>query len=171
MARSHDAHNDLEVFQLCHTCATLEVTKIFDSLLHLAAFPNVPLEAPQLRFAFICLILIRVDSATCQVVCCRCATLLCTSLHVYIRLHPVYKSFLIPHIMYPDVFSQFWSENCDCTEQLGGHGSCEVLLRRSSRWSHSEVVWMLASVSEIQKFARGEVIVKEGDSAPQELLP
>jgi len=33
-----------------------------------------------------------------------------------------------------------------------------------------EVVWMLASVSEIQKFARGEVIVKEGDSAPQELL-
>lgn len=33
-----------------------------------------------------------------------------------------------------------------------------------------EVVWTLASVSEVRKFSRGEVIVKEGDCASQEFL-
>lgn len=34
----------------------------------------------------------------------------------------------------------------------------------------AEVVWTLASVSEVRKFAKGEVIVKEGDCAAQECL-
>lgn len=34
----------------------------------------------------------------------------------------------------------------------------------------AEVVWTLASVSEVRKFGKGEVIVKEGDCAAQECL-
>lgn len=47
---------------------------------------------------------------------------------------------------------------------------CEV--RRMSYVSLrvAEVVWTLASVSEVRKFAKGEVIVKEGDCAAQEYL-
>ena len=41
---------------------------------------------------------------------------------------------------------------CDC---------CHIFL---------QVVWTLASVSEVRKFSRGEVVVKEGDCASQETL-